>query len=89
MEILADRRRHGKSQIAVDVDLADRKTRRVAEHFFGDADRVRHVAAVFVDHLHELGDNAGCAVQNDRESGQPLFNLFEDVKSELRLGRRA
>ena len=49
---LSDGARHSEAEVGVDIDLADRKLSRFAELFFGDADCVGHLAAVFVDHRY-------------------------------------
>ncbi len=85
-KILADGRGHGQAQVRVDVDLADRHAGRLAQHVLRNADRVRHVAAVGVDHLNIFRDNRAGAVQHDREPGQALFDFLKDVEAQLRLG---
>lgn len=84
--MLADRRRACHAQVGIDVDLADRHFRRLAEHFFGDPDRVRHLTAVTVDHFDEILRNGGSPVQYDGEAGEALCHLFQNVKAELRFG---
>ena len=84
--MLADRRRAGDAQVGVDVDLADRHLRRLAEHFFGDSDRVRHLAAVAIDDLHEILRDGRRTVQNDGEAGEALFHFFQNIEAQLGLG---
>ena len=83
--MLADRRGHGKAQVGVDVDLAHRALRCLAEHLLRNANGIRHLAAVGVDLLDELRNNGGRAVQNDREARKSLRHFFEDVEAQLRL----
>ena len=85
-EILADGSGHGKTEVAVDINLADCHACGLAEHILGHADSVGHITAVGVDHLNKLGDNGACTVEHDGEAGQTLFNFFENVKAELGLG---
>ena len=54
------------------------------QHILRNTDSIRHVTAVLVNHLNELGDNRGSAVQDDRESGQTLGDLLKDVEAQLR-----
>ena len=53
-KVLADVSCHGKPDIRVDIDLADSGLGGFAELFFGDADGIRHIAAVGIDHLYEF-----------------------------------
>ena len=85
VEELTDGAGHGKTQVGVDVDLADGQFRCMTELLFGNTNCIGHLAAVFVDHLHILLRNGGRAVQHDREAGQTLGDLFEDVEAQ---GRR-
>ena len=84
-KVLADRRRASHAQVGVDVDLANRHRSRLAEHLFGYADRIGHLAAELVDDRDPVLRHGGCAVQNDGESGQALAYLLEDIKAQLRL----
>ena len=84
VEVLADARRHRKTQVRVDIDLADRALRRLTKLLLGDADRVGHLAAVFVDDLHEFLRNGGRAMQNDREARQTLGNFVQNVEAQRR-----
>ena len=84
VEVLTDGSRHGKTQVGVDVDLADRALGSLTEHVFRNTDSVGHLAAVGVDLVDEFRDNAGSAVENDREVRQEFFDLFEDVEAETR-----
>ena len=85
VEELTDGAGHGKTQVGVDVDLADGELCSLTQLILGNADSVGHLAAVFVDDLHEALGNGRSAVQNDREAGQTAGDLFEDVKAQ---GRR-
>ena len=53
-EMLADNGCHCKTDIGVDVDLADCEFCSMAKFFFGDADGIGHVSAVLVDDLYEF-----------------------------------
>ena len=75
-EVLSDSGGESKTEIGVDVDLADSHRSGFAEHILGNALSAGHRAAVLVDHFDVLGDNRGSAVQNDREAGQTLLNSF-------------
>lgn len=75
-EELADGSGHGKTQIRIDIDLADGKLSRVAELLFRYADSAGHVAAEFVYHIDVILRNGGRAVKNYREAGKPSGNFF-------------
>ena len=81
-EVLADRRRHREARVGVDVDLAHRALRRLAELLLGNADRVGELAAVLVDRVDVLLRDAGRAVEDDREAGELLLDGLEDVERE-------
>ena len=51
-EVLADAGGHGKTDIGVDIDLADSTAGSLTELFFGDADGTGHISAEFIDHLN-------------------------------------
>ena len=76
----------GKSEteVGVDIYLADCAACRFAELFFGNADCVGHLAAVFVYHLYIVLRNGGRAVENDREAGEAFFTFVENVETERR-----
>ena len=80
IEVFADGAGHCKAEIAVDINLADCHACRFAEHILGDTDCIRHVSAVFIDHLDKFGNDRACTVQNDRETGKTLLNLFKDIE---------
>ena len=52
--MLTDISCHRETDIRVDVDLANGHLGCLTELFLRNTDRVRHVAAVLVDHLYEL-----------------------------------
>ena len=85
VKVLADGGGHRKTQVGIDVDLADGHGSGLAEHFLGDTDGVGHFAAVFVDDADKLLRHGGSAVQHDGEAGQTPGDLFQNVKAELRL----
>ena len=72
-EVLADRRRHREARVGVDVDLAHRALRRLAELLLGNADRVGKLAAELVDRVDVLLRDAGRAVEDDREARELLL----------------
>ena len=82
VEELTDGTGHGKTQVGVDVDLADGKLRGLAQLLFGNAHGIRHVAAVLVDHLHVVLRNGRGTVQNDGEVGKTLLDFLEDVETQ-------
>ena len=53
-EMLADARRHGKTQVGVDVNLADRGLCRATQLILGDADGIWHVPAILINDLYIL-----------------------------------
>ena len=85
VKVLADGGSHCKAQVGIDVDLADGHGSGLAQHLFGDADGVGHLAAVLVDDADELLRHGGSAVQHDGEAGQTLRDLLENVEAELGL----
>ena len=83
-EVLADRSRHRETRVGVDVDLANRALRGLAELFLGNADGVGKLAAELVDRVDVLLRNRAGAVEDDREAGELLLNGLEDVERERR-----
>ena len=83
-EVLADASRHCKTEVGVDVDLADRGLRCLAELILRNADSVIELAAVVVDDLDIFRDDGGSAVEDNRELRNLLLDLSEDVEAELR-----
>lgn len=78
----------GDAEVGADIDLADASLAGFFEHRFGDADRGRHVAAVFVDEGERiLRDGAG-AVEDEREARELGFDFIEDVEAEGGFGSR-
>ena len=53
-KILTDVSCHCETDIRIDVDLADCRSCCLTELLLRDADSIRHVSAVFVDHLYEF-----------------------------------
>ena len=84
VEVLTDRTCHSQTQVRVDVDLADSHGSSLTELFFRNAYSIRHIAAVFIDHLDVFLRNAGGTVENDREARQTLGNFFQDIETERR-----
>ena len=82
MEVLADACRHRKTQIGIDVDLADSRLCSTAELILGNADRIRHVTAVLVDDLDVLRNNRGRTMEHDGESRDTLLDLLKNIKAE-------
>ena len=71
-ERAADGGGHGKSDIGVDIDLADGKLCRAAKLCLGNTDSVGHFAAESVDLADEFLRHGGRTVKNYRELGQTL-----------------
>ena len=88
-KILADVAGHGEADIRVNVDLAHCKLGSFTQLIFGNADSVRHIAAIGIDHLDKLLRNGGRTVQNDRESGQTLDALLQYVETKRRRNQNA
>ena len=53
-EVLTDVSGHCKTDIGVDIDLTNGKLGSLTELILGDADSIRHISAVLVDHLYEF-----------------------------------
>ena len=68
--MLADSRRHGETQVGIDVDLADCASGRLPEHIFRNTLGAGHAAAILIDHFHKLRNDRAGAVQHDGETGQ-------------------
>ena len=83
IEILTDGCGHCKTQVGVNIYLADCHGGCLAELILGNADGARHVAAVFIDDFYEFLRNGAGAVENNGESGQTLFNFLKNVKAQL------
>ena len=83
-EVFPDISGHCKTDIGVDVDLADGQFSCVTKLALRDADCVGHVASVGIDHLDELLRDGRGAVQDDRETGQSLGDFLENVEAERR-----
>ena len=83
-EVLADRRGHRETRVAVDVDLAHRALRGLAELLLRNADRVGKLAAELVDRVDVILRNAGRAVEDDREARELLLDGLEDVERQRR-----
>ena len=56
----------------------------MTEFFFRNTYCVRELSAEGVDFLNIFLRNGGCAVKNDRESGESLAYFFENVETERR-----
>ena len=82
IEVLTDVACHCKTDIGVDVDLADCELSCLTELLLGDTYCIRHLTAVLVDHLNEFLRYGRRTVKNDRESGKSLDALFEYVEAE-------
>ncbi len=83
-EVLTDVTGHGKTDIGVDIDLTYGKLSCLTKLLFRNTYGIRHVAAVLVNHLNEFLRNGAGTVKNDRETGQSLDALFENVETERR-----
>ena len=84
IEDLADGGGHCKTAVGVDVDLADSALGSLAELLLGDTDSVRQLATVGIDDVDIFLGHRRRAVENDREAGELLLNLVEDVESKRR-----
>src|SRR5574344_45482 len=84
VEDLADRRGHRETRVGVDVDLADRALRGLAELLFRNADRVGELAAEAVDLIDVFLRNRAGPVEDDRKARELLLDLLEDVERERR-----
>ena len=73
---------HGKTAVGVDVDFADSRLGSFAELIFADTDSIFELSAVGVDDGNLILRNAGRTVQNDRESGDALFDFSEDIQTD-------
>ena len=83
-EVLTDVTCHSKTDIGVDVDLADCKGSCLTELFFRNTYSIRHISAVLVNHLNEFLRNGRRTVKYDREARELLHALFENVETERR-----
>ena len=88
-EVFADTGSHGKAQVGVDVDFADCGARCFAELSFRNADCVFKCAAVVVDDFNVFGNDGACAVENNREARDSLFDFGENVKAQFRRFKNA
>ena len=84
VEVLANAGGHGKAQVGVDIDLADRTLGRFAELLLGDAHCIGHLAAVFVDYLNEFLRHRGRTMKHDGEAGQTLCHFVQYIEAEWR-----
>ena len=80
----ADTCGESKTDIGVDVDLADCHGSCLAELFFRNTNCVGEVTAEGVDFLNVFLRNGGSTVENDREAGKSLFDFSKDVETERR-----
>ena len=83
-EVLTDVTCHSKTDIGVDVDLADCEGSCLTELLFRNTNCIRHVTAILVNHLYEFLRNGRRTMENDREARELLHALFENVKTERR-----
>ena len=83
-EVLAHSRGHRETGVGVDVDLAHRALRGLAQLLFRNADRIGKLAAVLVDRVDAVLRDRARAVQHDREAGKLLLVRLEDVERQRR-----
>ena len=83
-EVLTDVTCHCKTDIGVDVDLADCKCSCLTELLFRNTYCIRHISAILVNHLNEFLRNGRRTVKYDREARELLHALFENVEAERR-----
>ena len=84
----ADAGGHAKTQVRVDVDLADCAASCFTKLIFRNADGILQSSAVLVDDLDIFLRYGGSSVQNDREARQSLDDFVKDVETKLRLCAR-
>ena len=77
-----------KSQIGINVDLADRGSCRLTKLIFRNTDGVFQRSAVLIDDLDVFLRNGRRSVQNNREARDSLDDLIEDVETKLRFRSR-
>ena len=87
--VLPDGAGHGKTQVRVDVDLADGHGCGLAELLFGNTHCIGHLTAVLIDHLHILLRNGRRTVEHNGESGQTPGDLLQNVKPQRRGNQNA
>ena len=80
----ADTCGHSETDIGVDIDLANCHACSLAKLFFRNTNSIRQSAAEFVDFLNIFLGYGGSAVENDREAGESLFDLFENIEAKRR-----
>ena len=83
-QIFADICSHGKTDVRIDVDLADGRFRCLTELVLGDADGVGHVAAVGVDHFDEFLGHGGGTMQDDGEARKTPGHFLQHIEPERR-----
>lgn len=84
-KVLPDSGSHCETAIRVDVDLANSALGSLGELALGDSYGVLDLSSILVDGGDVLLRDGGGSVENDRESGDPLLNLVEDVKTDFDL----
>ena len=84
VEYATDTRCHSKTDIGVDVDLANSECSCLTELLLRDTNCIRHVSAVLVNHLNEFLRYGRRTVKNDRETRESLDALFKNVETERR-----
>ena len=89
IEVLADGAGHGKTQVGVNVDLADSHGSSLTELLLGNTNCIGHCAAVLVDHLNVLLRYGGRTVENDGETRQTLGDFLENVEPQRRRNQNA
>lgn len=71
-----------ETDIRVDIDLADCHLSSAAKQLLRNALSAVELTAASVDLVNELRNNGGCAVKNDREAGEALAYLLEDIEAQ-------
>jgi hypothetical protein len=84
IEVLTDGTGHSQTQIGVDVDLAYSMSGSLTQLLLRDTNSIGHLAAVLVDHLYILLRNGRRTMEYDREAGQSLLNLFQNIETQRR-----
>ena len=80
----ADACGHSKTDIGVDIDLTNSHLSCATKLLLGNAYCIGELTAESVDLCNVFLGNRGCAVENDRELGKSLADLFENVEAERR-----
>ena len=84
--MLSDACSKSQTKVRVNVDLAYSHSCCLTKLILGNTDGILQSTAVCIDDLNIFLRNRRCTVKNDGEAGQSLCHIFQNVKSQLRLG---